>query len=133
MLMMPAFLADQSRQLSCKLFQAVWIKSGSKRALWERMRSLFKEFAFESMQMLYHLNPASIEFAGDLPAAGRCRAAGAQTHCCDTSSPCQHRRFGKTGTPGGQTIFRNRSFYGRIKPMRVMQVQHFYNSLILKA
>jgi len=35
MLMMPAFLADQSRQLSCKLFQAVWIKSGSKRALWE--------------------------------------------------------------------------------------------------
>ena len=45
-----------------------------------------------------YLNPASAEFAEDLPAAGRRRAAGAQTHC-DTSSPCQHRRFGKTGAP----------------------------------
>jgi len=53
MLMMLAFLADQTQQLSCKLFQAVWKKQGSKRALWERMRSLFKEFSFESMQMLY--------------------------------------------------------------------------------
>ncbi|RLB77275.1 MAG: hypothetical protein DRH24_16535, partial [Deltaproteobacteria bacterium] len=61
-LMMPAFLADQSRQLSCKLFQAVWIKSGSKRALWERMRSLFKEFAFESMQMLYHAILCGVKF-----------------------------------------------------------------------
>ncbi len=53
MLMMLAFLIDQTQQLSCKLFQAVWKKQRSKRALWERMRSLFKEFAFESMQMLY--------------------------------------------------------------------------------
>jgi len=53
MLMMLAFLVDQSQQLSCSLFRDVWKKLGSKRALWERMRSLFKEFAFESMQMLY--------------------------------------------------------------------------------
>ena len=54
LLMMLAFLIDQTQQLSCKLFRAVWTKLKSKRALWERMRSLFKEFAFESMQMLYH-------------------------------------------------------------------------------
>ncbi|MBC8472877.1 MAG: transposase [Planctomycetes bacterium] len=54
MLMMLAFLVDQTQQLSCKLFRAVWTKLKSKRALWERMRSLFKEFAFESMQTLYH-------------------------------------------------------------------------------
>ncbi|UCD32468.1 MAG: transposase [Desulfobacterales bacterium] len=53
MLMMLAFLVDQTQQLSCKLYRAVWTKLKSKRALWERMRSLFKEFAFESMQMLY--------------------------------------------------------------------------------
>lgn len=53
MLMMLAFLTDQTQQLSCNLFRAVWIKLRSKRALWERMRSLFKEFTFESMEMLY--------------------------------------------------------------------------------
>lgn len=53
MLMMLAFLVDQTQQLSCKLFQAAWEKQGSKRSLWERMRSLFREFLFSSMQMLY--------------------------------------------------------------------------------
>ena len=62
MLMMSAFLADQTQQLSCKLFLAVWEKQGSKRALWERMRSLFKEFAFESMKMLYEAILYGIKF-----------------------------------------------------------------------
>ena len=62
MLMMLAFLVDQSQQLSCKLFRAVWTKLRSKRALWERMRSLFKEFAFESMQMLYEAILYGIKF-----------------------------------------------------------------------
>jgi len=62
MLMMLAFLIDQTQQLSCKLFRAVWIKLKSKRALWERMRSLFKEFAFESMQMLYHAILYGVKF-----------------------------------------------------------------------
>ncbi len=53
MLMMLAFLVDQTQQLSCKLFRTVWLKLGSKRALWDRMRSLFKEFSIESMRMLY--------------------------------------------------------------------------------
>ena len=62
MLMMLAFLVDQTQQLSCKLFQAVWEKQRSKRSLWERMRSLFKEFAFESMQMLYEAILYGVKF-----------------------------------------------------------------------
>src|SRR5713101_8232528 len=41
MLMMLAFLVDQTQQLCCALFQAVWAKMGSKRLMWERMRALF--------------------------------------------------------------------------------------------
>jgi hypothetical protein len=62
MLMMLAFLVDQSQQLSCKLFQTVWTKLRSKRALWERMRSLFKDFALESMRMLYKAILYDIKF-----------------------------------------------------------------------
>ena len=53
MLMMLAFLVDQTQQICCPLFRAVWGKLGSKRELWERMRSLFKDFVFKSMKMLY--------------------------------------------------------------------------------
>jgi len=53
MLMMLAFLVDQAQQLCCPLFRAVWTKLGSKKELWERVRSLFKEFSLESMKMLY--------------------------------------------------------------------------------
>ena len=42
-LMMPAFLVDQTQQLCCPLFQAAWAKWGSKRLLWEKMRALFYE------------------------------------------------------------------------------------------
>src|SRR2546427_3925117 len=41
MLMMLAFLVDQTQQRCCTLFQAVWAKLGSKRLLWERMHALF--------------------------------------------------------------------------------------------
>ncbi len=54
-LMMLAFLTDQIQQLSCSLFQAAWKKYGSKRALWENIRSIFRWFAVESMEMLYRL------------------------------------------------------------------------------
>ncbi len=53
MLMMLTFLVDQTQQLCCSLFRSVWKKLKSKRALWERMRALFKDFHFESMEMLY--------------------------------------------------------------------------------
>lgn len=52
-LMVLAFLVDQVQQLCCSLFCSVWKKLGSKRALWEDMRSLFRWFVFESMEMLY--------------------------------------------------------------------------------
>ena len=53
MLMMLAFLVDQTQQLCCALFQAVWAKLGSKRMLWERMRALFYDYAFASMCQLF--------------------------------------------------------------------------------
>jgi len=54
-LMMLAFLTDQLQQLSCSLFQAAWAKYGSKKALWENIRSIFRWFAVESMERIYRL------------------------------------------------------------------------------
>jgi len=52
MLMMLAFLVDQTQQLCCALFRAVWTKLGSKRLLWERLRALFYDYRLESMREL---------------------------------------------------------------------------------
>jgi hypothetical protein len=52
-LMMLAFLVDQTQQLCCPLFQAAWAKWGSKRLLWEKMRALFYDYALESMRHLF--------------------------------------------------------------------------------
>jgi len=54
MLMMTAFLIDQTQQLCCNLFQSVWKKLKSKKALWESIRSYFRSLLFESMEMLYN-------------------------------------------------------------------------------
>lgn len=54
MLMMLAFLVDQALQLCCKLFNAIWKKLESKRALWENIRSIFRFFEVDSMATLYH-------------------------------------------------------------------------------
>src|SRR5436190_15337955 len=53
MVMMLAFLVDQTQQLCCALFRAVWAKMGSKRLLWERMRSLFYAYRLDSMRTLF--------------------------------------------------------------------------------
>jgi hypothetical protein len=53
MLMMVAFLVDQTQQLGCALLQAVWAKRGSKRLWWERMRSLFYPYRLHSMRELF--------------------------------------------------------------------------------
>jgi hypothetical protein len=53
MLMMLAFLVDQSQQLSCPLFKAVYAKVGSKRLLWEHVRSHFYHFELGSMRELH--------------------------------------------------------------------------------
>jgi hypothetical protein len=54
MLMLLAFLVDQTQQRCCPLFQAAWNKRGhNKRSLWEEMRNLFRSFLFDSMRELY--------------------------------------------------------------------------------
>ncbi len=53
MVMMLAFLVDQTQQLCGALFRAVWTKLGSKRLLWERMRALFYDYALQSMRQLF--------------------------------------------------------------------------------
>ena len=70
MLRMLAFLVDQTQQLCCALFQAVWAKLGSKRLVWERMRALFYDYALESMRhlleaLLYGLKKSNPIFAVD--------------------------------------------------------------------
>ena len=55
MLMMLAFLVDQVQQLCCPLFQAAWKKMGTKRALWDNLRSHFRHFVFRSMRHLYQV------------------------------------------------------------------------------
>jgi hypothetical protein len=52
MLMMLAFLVDQTQEHCCPLFQANLQKAGSRRLLWERLRSHFYHFVFQSMREL---------------------------------------------------------------------------------
>lgn len=52
MLMMLAFLVDQTQQLCCPLFGAAWKKLGTKRNLWEQIRTHFHAFVFPSMAEL---------------------------------------------------------------------------------
>jgi len=52
MVMMLAFLVDQTQQLCCALFRAVWAQMGSKRLWWERMRALFYDYRLTSMRAL---------------------------------------------------------------------------------
>jgi hypothetical protein len=68
--MMLAFLVDQTQQLCCALCRAVWTKLGSKRLLWERMRALFYDDQLGSMRELlealfYGFKKASPDFALD--------------------------------------------------------------------
>jgi hypothetical protein len=53
LLMMLAFLVDQTQQLACRLFQAVLNKEGSRRSLWDHVRALFYSLAFDSMESIY--------------------------------------------------------------------------------
>jgi len=53
MLMMLAFLVDQTQQLSSKLFQSVLNKEACRIRLWEHMRALFYTFEFTCMEEIY--------------------------------------------------------------------------------
>ena len=66
MLMMLAFLVDQTQEHCCPLFQAALKKAGSRRVLWERVRSHFYHFAFQSVWHLYEV--MLYDRAKDLPA-----------------------------------------------------------------
>jgi len=65
-LMLLAFLIDQIQQLCCRLFQAVWAKLGSKRLLWDNLRSHFRHFVFDSFEQLYQV--ILHDLAKELPA-----------------------------------------------------------------
>jgi len=62
MLMMLAFLVDQTQQLTCNLFRSVWRKLGSKRALWEQIRAFFMNHKLDSMTQLYKVLLYGFEF-----------------------------------------------------------------------
>jgi hypothetical protein len=53
LLMMLAFFVDQVQQLCDPLFRAAWEKAGSKRQLWEEMRTAFRAFKLPSLRALY--------------------------------------------------------------------------------
>jgi hypothetical protein len=55
MLMMLAFLVDQVQEIACPLFRDVLEKVGSKRLLWERIRSHYWHFVFKSMRQLHEV------------------------------------------------------------------------------
>jgi hypothetical protein len=53
LLMMLAFLVDQVQQAACPLFQAVLVKIGSQKRLWESMRSLFYDLDFICLEDIW--------------------------------------------------------------------------------
>jgi hypothetical protein len=66
MLMMLTFLVDQTQELCCPLFQSVHKKLGSRRSVWDHVRSHFRHFQFQSMQHLYEV--VLYDLAKELPA-----------------------------------------------------------------
>ena len=66
MLMMLTFLVDQTQELCCPLFQSVHKKLGSRRAVWDHVRSHFRHFQFQSMRHLYEV--VLYDLAKELPA-----------------------------------------------------------------
>jgi len=53
LLMFLAFTVDQIQQACCPVFIAVWEKLGSKRNLWDHLRSHVRHFVFESFSQLW--------------------------------------------------------------------------------
>jgi hypothetical protein len=53
LLMMLAFAVDQIQQLCNPLFRAAWEKCGTKKALWEEVRTVFRAFVVASVAELY--------------------------------------------------------------------------------
>src|SRR2546428_8755029 len=98
-LMMLAFLVDQTQQLCCALFRAVWAKLGSKRRLWERMRALFYDYALESMRQLLEALFYGLKKSKPIMAVD----SSSSLHRCSCDPPPSHptisHRFGKATPP----------------------------------
>jgi len=77
MLMMLAFLVDQTQELSCSLFQAVHKKLVSRRALWDHLRSHFRHCRVESMEQLHLAILYDLAKELPLPAFASCDQARA--------------------------------------------------------
>jgi hypothetical protein len=65
--MMLAFVVEQTQQRYCALLQAVWAKLGSKRLRWERINALCYDNALESMRqrleaLFYSLKSPSLSW-----------------------------------------------------------------------
>lgn len=60
-----AFLIDQIQELGCSLFQAARRRCGSRRALWEELRGLFRDYFIEGWEVLW------LTLAGQHPKNGR--------------------------------------------------------------
>ncbi len=72
MLMMLAFLVDQVQQIASRLFNAVWKKLGTKRSMWEDIRSLFIGYSVDSMEeillaLYYGFEKKKLLISGDPP------------------------------------------------------------------
>ncbi|MDA1049082.1 MAG: hypothetical protein O3C40_01200 [Planctomycetota bacterium] len=65
LLLMLAFLVDQTQELCCPLFQAVRQKRITRRSLWDHQRSHFRHFEFTSMQQLHEVMQSDL--AKELP------------------------------------------------------------------
>jgi len=75
MLMMLAFLVDQTQELCCPLFQAVHKKLVSRRSLWDHLRSHFRHCRVESMQQLHEAILYDLAKEMPIPSfASRCHA-----------------------------------------------------------
>jgi len=61
MLMMLAFLIDQTQQLCCGLFQAAQKKYHAKTVLWEKQKNVFSMFRLDSWRMLYEALARGVE------------------------------------------------------------------------
>jgi hypothetical protein len=53
LLMLLAFLVDQIQQACCAMFRGLWKGLGSRRKLWESVRSAFQMLEFATMALLY--------------------------------------------------------------------------------
>jgi len=94
-----AFMVDQTQQRCCALFQAVWAKLGSKRRLWERLRALFYDYALESMRQLLEALFYGLKKSKPIMAVD----SSSSLHRCSCDPPPSHptisHRFGKATPP----------------------------------